>query len=229
MKILALSTAEPGCSLAVMDDGHLVCESFWHSRLTHSRRLMSMAGALFPDQAGFGISEVDAVVAARGPGSFTGLRIGISAALGLSMALSLPAVGVSTLDGIGFRFSMADVPVCAMMDARRGQVYCAVFRFHRGRLEHRTEDRVCPPEQALSLVPDPEAVFAGSGAKAYESLIRETTQGRARMAPACMDPVSAAALCLAAEGVPDFFRNPSHALTPAYLRSDGADTPRGFA
>jgi tRNA threonylcarbamoyladenosine biosynthesis protein TsaB len=229
VKILALSTAEPGCSLAVMEDGRLVCESFWYSRLTHSRRLLSMIGALFPDQAGFGISEVDAVVAARGPGSFTGLRIGISAALGVSMALSRPAVGVSTLDGIGFRFSMTDVPVCAMMDARRGQVYCAVYRFENGQLKHRTDDRVCAPEQALSLVPDQEAVFAGSGARVYEPMIREAARGRVRMAPSCMDPVSAAALVLAAGNVPDFFTNPCYALKPAYLRSEGADLPRSFA
>ncbi|MCA1787653.1 MAG: tRNA (adenosine(37)-N6)-threonylcarbamoyltransferase complex dimerization subunit type 1 TsaB [Desulfobacteraceae bacterium] len=179
MKILALSTAEPGCSLAVMEDDHLVCESFWHSRLTHSRRLLSMAGALFPDQTGFEISEVDAVVAARGPGSFTGLRIGISAALGLATALSLPAVGVSTLDGIGFKFSMADVPVCAMMDARRGQVYCAVYRFDRGRLRDRTQDRVCAPDQAVAMVPQKDAVFAGSGVPVYESMIVEITRDRA--------------------------------------------------
>jgi tRNA threonylcarbamoyladenosine biosynthesis protein TsaB len=229
VKILALSTAEPGCSLAVMDTDRLVCESFWHSRLTHSRRLLSMAGDLFPDQAGFVVSELDAVVAARGPGSFTGLRIGISAALGLSMALSRPAVGVSSLDGIAFRFSLVDVPVCAMMDARRGQVYCAVYQFEHGQLKDRTDDRVCPPDQAVSMVPGSDAVFAGSGARAYEKVIRETFQGRARFAPPYLDPVSAAALALSVGTTPDFFKNPSNALVPAYLRSDGADQPRGFA
>lgn len=229
MKILALSTAEPGCSLAVMAHDHLVCESFWHSRLTHSRRLLSMAGALFPDQAGFEISEVDAVVAARGPGSFTGLRIGISAALGLATALSRPAVGVSTLDGIGFRFAMADVPVCAMMDARRGQVYCAVYRFDRGRLRDKTRDRVCAPEQAVAMVGQTDAVFAGSGVPVYESMIVEITRDRARIAPPSMHPVSAAALALSARRTPGFFENPDNALIPAYLRSDGADGPRGFA
>lgn len=229
MKILALSTAEPGCSLAVMADDQLVCESFWHSRMTHSRRLLSMAGALFPDQAGFNISEVDAIVAARGPGSFTGLRIGISAALGLSMALSRPAAGVSTLDGIGYRFSMADVPVCAMMDARRGQVYCAVYRFDRGRLKEKTKDRVCAPDQAVAMVQQTDAVFAGSGVPVYESEIQKISQGRARFAPQSMHPVSAAALAMAALSAPDFFEDSANALVPAYIRSDGADSSRGFA
>lgn len=229
MKILALSTAEPGCSLAVMDQDQLVCETYWHSRLTHSRRLLSMAGALFPDQAGCEISEVDAFVAARGPGSFTGLRIGISAALGLSTALSRPAAGVSSLDGIACRFSQTDVPVCAMMDARRGQVYCAVFRFEHGQLAHRTDDTVCPPEQAISMISGPDAVFAGSGARVYEALIHDAFRGRARMAPQFMDSVSAGALAWAARTTPDFFENPANTLVPAYLRSEGADTPRGFA
>ncbi len=229
MKILALSTAEPGCSLAVMEDDQLVCESFWHSRLTHSRRLLSMAGALFPDQAGFEISEVDVIVAARGPGSFTGLRIGISAALGLSMALSRPAAGVSTLDGIGYRFSMADVPVCAMMDARRGQVYCAVYRFDRGRLKEKTKDRVCAPEQAVAMVQQTDAVFAGSGVPVYESEIQKLSRGCARIAPQSMHAVNAAALAQAALSVPDFIENPANALVPVYLRSDGADASRGFA
>jgi tRNA threonylcarbamoyladenosine biosynthesis protein TsaB len=229
VKVLALSTAEPGCSLAVMDGDQVVCESFWHSRLTHSRRLLSMAGALFPDQAGFEISDVDAVVAARGPGSFTGLRIGISAALGLATALSRPAAGVSTLDGIGFRFCMADVPVCAMMDARRGQVYCAVYRFDRGRLLEKTQDRVCAPDQAVAMVPEKDAVFAGSGVTVYESMIVQMTRNRARIAPPGMHSVRAATLALAARCMPDFFTDPANALVPAYLRSEGADAPRAFA
>lgn len=229
MKIFALSTAEPGCSLAVMDNDQLVCETYWHSRLTHSRRLLSMAGDLFPHQTGWEISEVDAFVAAKGPGSFTGLRIGISAVLGLSTALSKPAAGVSTLDGIACRFSQVDVPVCTMMDARRGQVYCAVYQFEHGRLKEKTIDTVCPPEQALSMVPGPDAVFVGSGARVYEAQIKQAFQGRVRMAPPFMDAVSAAALAWAAQTTPDFFENPANALVPAYLRSEGADAPRGFA
>ncbi len=189
-----------------------------------------MAGALFPGQAGFEISEVDAVVAARGPGSFTGLRIGISAALGLATALCRPAVGVSTLDGIGFRFSLVDVPVCAMMDARRGQVYCAVYWFEQGRLKHRSDDMVCPPDQAVAMVPGKDAVFAGSGARVYDTVIQNTFPGKSRPVPPCMDPVSAAALALSALSSPDFIKDSSNLLSPVYIRSAGADAPRrGFA
>jgi tRNA threonylcarbamoyladenosine biosynthesis protein TsaB len=208
VKIFALSTAEPGCSMAVTDGDRLLCETYWHSRQTHSRRLLSLAASLFPDQAGFDISEVDEFVAARGPGSFTGLRIGISAVMGLSFALSRPAAGVSSLDGIAYRFSHAQSPVCAMMDARRGQVYCAAYRFENGSLVHKTKETVCPPEQAISLAESPDALFAGSGALAFQKTIMTLTQGRAHIAPPHQHPISAAALIHAP-------RTPLH---PTYIR-----------
>ena len=221
MKIFALSTAEPGCSLAVSDGDQLLCETFWHSRITHSRRLLSMAAALFPGQTGFALSEVDAFVAARGPGSFTGLRIGISTAMGMSFALSRPAAGVSSLDGIAFRFAESAVPVCVMMDARRGQVYCAAYWFDGGNLVRKTKETVCPPDQAVALAQTSDALFAGSGARVYQDQIASLTRGRARMAPWPRHHVSAAALIHAAGTVPDFFLNPANTLAPTYIRAEG--------
>jgi tRNA threonylcarbamoyladenosine biosynthesis protein TsaB len=218
VKILALSTAEPGCSLAVTDNGSLVCEIYWHSRMTHSRRLMSMVASLFPDRAGFDISDVDGFLAARGPGSFTGLRIGISAVMGLAFGLSRPAAGVSSLDGIAFRFSHADVPVCAMMDARRDQVYCAVYRFDKGTLVAKTPEAVCPPDRAVSMAHTPDALFAGSGALVYQDLIVEHTGGHARLAPPGMHHISAAALARPALIDPCFFETGENTLAPAYIR-----------
>ncbi|HSL60944.1 MAG TPA: tRNA (adenosine(37)-N6)-threonylcarbamoyltransferase complex dimerization subunit type 1 TsaB [Desulfotignum sp.] len=225
MKIFALSTAEPGCSLAVSDGDTLVCDTFWHSRITHSRRLLSMAAALFPDQTGFDLSAVDGFVAARGPGSFTGLRIGISAVMGMAVALSRPAAGVSSLDGIAFRFAESSVPVCVMMDARRGQVYCAAYWFDRGRLVRKTPETVCPPDQAVALAAAADALFAGSGARVYQDQIACLTRGRGRMAPWSRHHISAAALICAARMLPDFFSNPANTLAPAYIRAEG---PGGF-
>ncbi|MCA1792299.1 MAG: tRNA (adenosine(37)-N6)-threonylcarbamoyltransferase complex dimerization subunit type 1 TsaB [Desulfotignum sp.] len=218
MNLLALSTAEPGCSLAVFHQGQLVYESVWHSRLTHSRRMLAMIAPVFPDQAGFALSDVDGFVAAKGPGSFTGLRIGISTIMGLACAVSKPAAGVSSLDGIAFRFSCADMPVCAMMDARRSQVYCAVYRFDKGQLVHKTAEQVCPPEEALSLAHEPGTLFAGSGALAYQDLIAAHTSGHARLAPPDMHHISAAALARPALSTPDFFTYPANTLAPSYLR-----------
>ncbi|MCF8113862.1 MAG: tRNA (adenosine(37)-N6)-threonylcarbamoyltransferase complex dimerization subunit type 1 TsaB [Desulfotignum sp.] len=219
MKILALSTAEPGCSLAVMDGDQLVCETYWQSRLTHSRRLLPMIASFFPDRAGFAVSDLDGILAARGPGSFTGLRIGISAVMGIGFAVSRPVAGVSSLDGIAFRFAHADLPVCAMMDARRSQVYCAVYWFDKGRLKRKTPETVCPPDQAVSMTRTPHALFAGSGARVYDKIIRSHTSGHASLAHQEMHHISAAALVRSAlMSGPDFFKNPENTLIPTYIR-----------
>lgn len=218
MNILALSTAEPGCSLAVFHQSQLVYEAFWQSRLTHSRRLLSMITAVVPDRAGFALSQMDGFVAARGPGSFTGLRIGISTVMGLAFATSRPAAGASSLDGIGFRFAHAGVPVCAMMDARRSQVYCAVYHFDKGQLVHKSPEKVCAPEHAISLARSPDALFAGSGARAYQDLILEHTRGHACLSHPDMDHISAAAMARPVLSSSDFFASPENTLTPAYIR-----------
>ena len=125
LRILSLSTAEQGCSLSVFEHKKLICEEYWADKQTHSKRLTTMVENLLDNRAGFGLSKIDGFIAAKGPGSFTGLRIGISVIKGLAYAMSKPDAGVSSLDGIGYRFSNVSVPVCVMMDARRNEVYCA--------------------------------------------------------------------------------------------------------
>jgi len=131
LRILSLSTAEQGCSLAVFDNKALVCEEYWADKQTHSKRVLAMVENILACRAGWGVSEIDGFIAAKGPGSFTGLRIGISVIKGLAYAVSKPDAGVSSLDGIAYRFSAASVPVCVMMDARRNEVYCAVYHLER--------------------------------------------------------------------------------------------------
>jgi tRNA threonylcarbamoyladenosine biosynthesis protein TsaB len=165
VRILSLSTAEQGCSLAVFENSALVFEEYWVDKQTHSKRLLTMVENLLAFRVGWDLSEIDGFIAARGPGSFTGLRIGISVINGLAYAISKPTAGVSSLDGIGYRFSAASIPVCVMMDARRNEVYCAVYRFENGILVDKSDERVCPPDQAVQLAGE-KALFAGSGSKA---------------------------------------------------------------
>lgn len=223
MKILSLSTAEQGCSLAVLDAGHLVCEEYWDSRLTHAKRLVGMLAHLLQNRAGLRLEEVDGFLAARGPGSFTGLRIGISVVQGLAYALAKPVAGVSSLDGIAWRFSHSTMPVVAMMDAKRGEVYCAVYRFERGGLAGRSDETVCSPEQAIDMAGKGDVLFAGSGSKAYGALIR--SRSGAVLAPDFMDYVSAAAM--GRQVTEDFFQNPGNRLLPVYLRKSDAEIAFG--
>ncbi|MBF0258074.1 MAG: tRNA (adenosine(37)-N6)-threonylcarbamoyltransferase complex dimerization subunit type 1 TsaB [Desulfamplus sp.] len=151
MKILALDTAEKSCSIAIVEDQVPMCEEFYLSRQTHSRTLMDMVVHMVEKRAGLTIHDMDGFVVACGPGSFTGLRIGISVVKGLAYAISKPSAGISSLDGIGCQFSYASVPVCVMMDAKRGEVYSAVYNFVNGRLIQKSKEFVISPEQAVDI------------------------------------------------------------------------------
>lgn len=216
LKLLCLSTAEPGCSLAIIDGDSIICEEFWTSRLTHSKRLVKMIEHMLAHRACMEISDIDAFVAARGPGSFTGLRIGISVAKGMAYAMEKPGIGVSSLDGIAFRFVHSSIPVCVMMDAKRNEVYCAVYRFDHGRLVSKTRERVVCPEDAIEMAGS-AALFAGSGSKAYKDIIEQKADNPA-FAHDFLDSVSAAALVLSLYLKEDFLNDPENILTPSYIR-----------
>lgn len=220
INLLCLSTAEPGCSLAIIKGKSLVCEEFWETKLTHSKRLMKMIEYMLVNRACMKLSDMDGFVAARGPGSFTGLRIGISVVKGLAYAMGKPAAGISSLDGIAFRFVQSSIPVCVMMDARRNEVYCAVYQFDYGRLVSKTQESVVCPEEAVDMTNGP-AVFAGSGSKAYRNIIEQKAD-----APSFVhdfqDSVSATALVRSLYLKEDFFNTPENSLTPSYIRQSDA-------
>ncbi|MBU1343666.1 MAG: tRNA (adenosine(37)-N6)-threonylcarbamoyltransferase complex dimerization subunit type 1 TsaB [Proteobacteria bacterium] len=220
MKLLSLSTAEQGCSLAITDDKALVCEEFWNAKLTHSKRLVKMIEHLLEKRAGIKLDDMDGFVAAKGPGSFTGLRIGISVIKGLAYAMEKPAAGVSSLDGIAFRFVHSSVPVCVMMDARRNEVYCAVYQFDQGRLVSKSQERVVSPQEAIGMTKG-SVLFAGSGSKAYKPII-EQTACRPLIAHDFLDSVSATALILSLCSKENFLNQPDNILTPSYIRKSDA-------
>ncbi|WDP88942.1 MAG: tRNA (adenosine(37)-N6)-threonylcarbamoyltransferase complex dimerization subunit type 1 TsaB [Desulfobacter sp.] len=222
MRLFSLSTAEQGASMALFQGRELICESFWTGAKSHSKRLMAMVEQMVKDRAGLDISDIDGFIAARGPGSFTGLRIGISVIKGLAAAVSKPCAGVSSLDGIAWRFYPASAPVCVMMDAKRQEVYTALYRFERGRLVEKSQERVCPPDEAIDAAGE-AALFAGSGSKAYAELIKERAGSSAWISPMHMDAVSAAAMAGPALGNPGFFTAEENCLVPVYLRKSDAE------
>jgi tRNA threonylcarbamoyladenosine biosynthesis protein TsaB len=226
LRILSLSTAEQGCSLAVFENRTLVCEEYWADKQTHSKRILAMVENLLAFRVGWEVSEIDGFIAAKGPGSFTGLRIGISVIKGLAYAVSRPDAGVSSLDGIAYRFSAASVPVCVMMDARRNEVYCAVYDFKNGILVGKSDEMVCSPDQAVMSAGE-NALFAGSGSKAYKEVIMDLTHQQAMLSCDTMDYVSAA--CLARPALLDdhFFDCPENKLAPSYIRKSDAELQFG--
>ena len=140
MLTLAFETSAKAASVALTENGKLLGESYQNTGLTHSQTLMVMAEDLLK-QCGKTMADVTAVAVAEGPGSFTGVRIGVAAAKGLAWGGQLPCYGVSTLEAMAVSLGVYEGTVCACMDARRSQVYNALFRVEGGKLTRISEDR----------------------------------------------------------------------------------------
>ena len=140
MLILAFETSAKAGSVALLDEKKLLGESYNNTGLTHSQTLMVMAEDLLK-QCGKTVSDLTAVAVAEGPGSFTGVRIGVAAAKGLAWGGELPCYGVSTLEAMAVSLGIYEGFVCACMDARRSQVYNGVFSVQQGKISRVTEDR----------------------------------------------------------------------------------------
>ena len=140
MLILAFETSAKAASVALMEGTKLLGEAYQNTGLTHSQTLMVMAEDVLK-QCGKSAQDVEAVAVAEGPGSFTGVRIGIAAAKGYAWGKEIPCYGVSTLEAMAESLGIYEGFVCPCMDARRSQVYNALFYVNRGVVERHREDR----------------------------------------------------------------------------------------
>lgn len=138
--ILAFETSAKAASVALTEDGKLLGESYQNTGLTHSQTLLVMAQDLLK-QCGRAVEDITAVAVAEGPGSFTGVRIGVAAAKGFAWGRELPCYGVSTLEAMAEALGAFQGYVCPCMDARRSQVYNALFSINQGTLRRLREDR----------------------------------------------------------------------------------------
>lgn len=222
MKILAVNTSEASASVALVEDGTLLCEEFFSAGVTHSRVLMDMVHQMITVRASVSVAEIDGLVAARGPGSFTGLRIGISVVKGIALAASKPVAGISSLDAIAWQMSASNRQVCAMMDARRGEVYTACYRFSGGKLTHKTKEVCVTPKRAVDLAGE-SAIFIGSGVLAYQDQIESIAEGDISFAPKFQNQVRASALAHAFFESQDLLSNDPSSLLPVYIRRSDAE------
>jgi tRNA threonylcarbamoyladenosine biosynthesis protein TsaB len=144
MKILAIDSTATAASVAVAEDNKIIGEFFINTALTHSQTLIPMTEQLLKN-TGLSLKDIDAVAVNAGPGSFTGVRIGVAAAKGLAFPDNLPCISVSTLSSMAYNMLENDCVVCAVMDARCSQVYNAMFKIQGKSISRLTPDR------ALSL------------------------------------------------------------------------------
>ena len=143
MLILALDSSASPASAALLEDGKILSEFYINTKQTHSQTLMPMAEAVLRLSAKT-LDDVDCLAVSAGPGPFTGVRIGVSCVKGLAMARNIPCAGVSTLRAMAENARGMDGVVCAVMDARCGQVYNALFRVENGEIERLCADRALP-------------------------------------------------------------------------------------
>ena len=223
MLILALESSAKAASAALVRDGRLVSQYSQCSGLTHSRTLLPMAEDMLKN-AELSIGDVDLFAVAHGPGSFTGVRIGVSAVKGLAWAADKPCVGVSTLEAMAWHGVSAGGIVCPVMDARRSQVYNALFEIQNGQPQRLCEDRpIALAELAEELRRLDAPVFLVGDGAALTARYLEAEQLPFRMAPENLLWQSAWGVAMAAQS-----KAPGGAddLLPVYLRLSQAERER---
>ena len=227
MKILALESSAVAASVALCEDEALIAQSFQNSGLTHSQTLMVMAENLL-SQCGKTAEDVTAAAVAAGPGSFTGVRIGVAAAKGFAWGRELPCFGVSTLEAMALSLGAWQGYVCPCMDARRSQVYNALFYVNQGQLERISEDRaISLAELGAELKILKEPIFlVGDGSNLCYNTLSESVPGLV-LPPEHRMHQRACGVALAARkqaeaGDP----GDAAALTPNYLRLSQAERER---
>ena len=223
MLMLAFESSARAASVALLRDGALVSQYSQCSGLTHSRTLLPMAEDLLKN-AELSIRDVDVFAVAHGPGSFTGVRIGVSAVKGLAWAADKPCVGVSTLEAMAWHGLAAGGFVCPVMDARRQQVYNALFEIRDGRPLRLCQDRPISLEELAGQVRALEGpVFlVGDGAELTAAYFRQAGIDF-RMAPENLRWQSAWGVGMAAA---DKTPGSADQLLPVYLRLSQAERER---
>lgn len=227
MKIIALESSAVTASVAVCEDETLLAQSFQNSGLTHSATLMPMAADLLKN-AGLTLEEMDVVAVAAGPGSFTGVRIGVAAAKGLAWPGDKPCAACSTLESMAWQCAHMDGEICAVMDARRNQVYNARFLAADGVISRICVDRavgIGELAEEIKKSKNPQ-ILVGDGARLCYNALTRAGIG-VRLAPSHLAFQSAwgvarAALELARQGK----LLPAGQVKPSYHRLSQAERER---
>lgn len=224
MLILAFETSAKAASVALMDEKKLLGESYQNTGLTHSQTLMVMAEDLLK-QCGKSASDVTAVAVAEGPGSFTGVRIGVAAAKGFAWGKEIPCCGVSTLEAMAESLGVWQGYVCAVMDARRSQVYNGLFYAENGKLERRSEDRAISLEDlAVELEHLDGPIFlVGDGSELTYQTLKNRIEELILPPEYRMHQRAAGVALLAREQIRAGHTPSGGELTPNYLRLSQAE------
>lgn len=224
MKILAVDSSAAAASAAVLDGQKILSESYLNVGLTHSQTLLPLVDQVLHN-ANITIGQIELLAVTNGPGSFTGIRIGVSMMKGLGMAEDIPCIGVSTLEALAWHFQGVPALVCPVMDARCGQVYNALFQCEKGEVRRLTPDRavsMADLAEELKHYGHP-AFLVGDGA---DLCYRTFGSAASCVLPAAPHREYQHAACVALLAQKQFLQSggiSASALLPAYLRMPQAE------
>jgi len=225
MLILSIDTATPVAGVALVDDRKTYYEALANTGYKHSRNLMEMINVSF-QQTGYGLGDVDAIAVTIGPGSFTGLRIGLATAKGLAMAAGKAIIGIPTLDAIAHNISWSPDLICPMLNARKGEVYTSFYQGGTRLTEYQAlspDNLVKTAKQIMEQTGCSTVTFLGDGVNEYLSVLQESLGDAVVSLPEYWLPRVSAVGSLAAGRwlrgqVDDVF-----SLTPIYVRKSEAE------
>lgn len=224
MKILALETSGNNCSVAILDEEKVITDFNLNTGTTHSQNLVPMLEQI-QKFSNIGLNEIDAIACSIGPGSFTGLRIGIATVKGIALSLNKPVIAVPTLTGLAYNVPTFDGLICSILDAKNDNVYAAVF-------ENKEETKMISPyitETIHDLIEylnkqNQKIIFVGDGAVAYKDIILENLKEQATFMPYHLNMQLASSIAKAAI---DKAKNNEYetfdTLTPLYLKKSQAE------
>lgn len=225
MRILSVDTSSNVASVAICDDEKLICEITVNNKKTHSQTLMPMIDSALK-QSELEISDIDLIASANGPGSFTGLRIGVSAVKGLAHAKNIPVVGVSILEAMAYNLPFCEYVISPIMDARRQQVYNAVYEWNNGELLEIKAPRALAVGELIDelMKLDKKVVFLGDGVDVHKAYIEEKMADKAVFSPVSAKEQRASGLSVVAKKFFDEGKAVScYELAPIYLRKPQAE------
>jgi tRNA threonylcarbamoyladenosine biosynthesis protein TsaB len=222
MYILGIETSTKTGSVAVVSEEGVIAQYSLNIEVTHSERLMSTVDRVLKD-TGLTISEMDGYAVAIGPGSFTGLRIGLAAVKGLALVSGKPIAAVPTLKALAWNLPYAAYPVCPMLDARKNEVYAATYRFDGTAPVHVMAEAVLSLPLLSERISE-KTIFTGEASHLFRKEIMTTFGDRALFAPRAATLPSAAAV---AEIGLDMIRSGKQSdldsVTPMYIRRPEAE------
>ena len=176
MRILGIDSSTPGCSVALLNNETIVAERIADPQPSHSKYLLQMVDQVL-EEGKFRLNDMDGFAVTIGPGSFTGLRIGVSLIKGFVLATEKPFVGINSLEALACTLDAPKHPICTVLDARKSEVYAAVFKSQENTLHSLLKESALSPESLCEKIEIP-TLFTGNGVERYHEIFKESLGAR---------------------------------------------------